>query len=377
MLFTGPTYTFSGYIGIGATPVAGTIVKIGYNLTGATTAVGVNIPSVVQTDVTAGAVGYRTSISTVAASFTLPSLTHYQVNQGTIGAGSTVTSQYGFSVGASMSGATNNYGFYGGLAAATNNYNLYMTGTADNFLAGKTGIGGAAQLGETLRLGKTITGATTAVALYNVGVVQSDITAAAYYYRTFTSTVAASFTLPSLVHYGTAQSTIGSGSVVTSQIGFEANSTLIGATNNYGFYGNIPAGTGRYNLYMLGTAQNVFNGDVLVTGSAASVGYGTGSGGTATQATSRTTAVTLNKATGSITLFSAAGSTTASSFTVNNSLVGINDTIYICQRSGANKYITLITAVAAGSFVITFYTTGGTTTETPVFNFTVLKGAVA
>jgi hypothetical protein len=34
-------------------------------------------------------------------------------------------------------------------------------------------------------------------------------------------------------------------------------------------------------------------------------------------------------------------------------------------------------AVAAGSFNITFRTTGGTTTETPVFNFAVIKAVAA
>jgi hypothetical protein len=36
-----------------------------------------------------------------------------------------------------------------------------------------------------------------------------------------------------------------------------------------------------------------------------------------------------------------------------------------------------ITAVGAGSFEITFATTGGTTTEQPVFNFAVTKGVAA
>ena len=44
---------------------------------------------------------------------------------------------------------------------------------------------------------------------------------------------------------------------------------------------------------------------VLITG-AGSLGYTTGSGGAVTQATSRTTGVTLNKTNGAITLVSAA-----------------------------------------------------------------------
>ena len=96
-----------------------------------------------------------------------------------------------------------------------------------------------------------------------------------------------------------------------------------------------------------------------------------------TQATSRTTGVTLNKGTGAITLFTAAGSATAATFTVTNSTVAATDVIHVCQKSGTNLYNTLVTAVAAGSFNITFYTTGGTASDAPVFNFVVVKGVAA
>lgn len=102
---------------------------------------------------------------------------------------------------------------------------------------------------------------------------------------------------------------------------------------------------------------------------------GNGVGGAITQITSRTTGVTLNKATGAITLFSAAGLATWQSFTVTNSLVAANDTIRVCQQSGTDLYQIHVTNVAAGSFKISYATTGGTTTEQPVFNFTVMKGA--
>jgi hypothetical protein len=117
-------------------------------------------------------------------------------------------------------------------------------------------------------------------------------------------------------------------------------------------------------------------GNVLVT-NAAGLGYGTGAGGTVTQATSRTTGVTLSKPTGAITMFSAAGSATAATFTVTNTLVAATDTIILNQKSGTNLYVLLVTAVAAGSFNITFYTTGGTATDAPVINFALIKGVTA
>jgi hypothetical protein len=107
------------------------------------------------------------------------------------------------------------------------------------------------------------------------------------------------------------------------------------------------------------------------------LGYGTGSGGTVTQATSRTTGVTLSKPTGAITMFSAIGSVAAATFTVTNTLVAATDTIILNQKSGTNLYILLVTAVAAGSFNITFYTTGGVATDAPVINFSLIKGVTA
>jgi len=107
------------------------------------------------------------------------------------------------------------------------------------------------------------------------------------------------------------------------------------------------------------------------------VGYATGAGGAVTQGTSRTTGVTLNKRCGAITMFTAAGSATAASFTVTNSTVGANDVIILNQASGTNLYVLLVTAVAAGSFTVTFYTTGGTASDAPVINFAVIDGVAA
>lgn len=109
----------------------------------------------------------------------------------------------------------------------------------------------------------------------------------------------------------------------------------------------------------------------------AGVGYATGAGGAVTQITSRTTGVTLDKTSGAITLFSAAGTTSATTFTVTNSTVAATDVIILNQKSGTDLYDLMVTAVAAGSFNITFRTTGGTTTEQPVFNFAVIKGVAA
>ncbi len=118
------------------------------------------------------------------------------------------------------------------------------------------------------------------------------------------------------------------------------------------------------------------SGNFLVNG-VGSLGYGTGAGGAVTQATSRTTGVTLSKACGAITLVSAAGSTSWQSFTVTNTKVAATDVVHVCQKSGTDLYEIHVTNVAAGSFKVSFKTTSGTTTEQPVFNFTVLKAVTS
>ena len=141
------------------------------------------------------------------------------------------------------------------------------------------------------------------------------------------------------------------------------------------------AGTGTYlpmTFFTNGSKsfQIDTSGNSTVT-KAAGLGYSTGAGGTVTQGTSRTTGVTLNKPTGAITMFSALGSAVAATFTVTNSLVAATDTIILNQQSGTNLYVLLVTAVAAGSFNITFYTTGGVATDAPVINFSIIKGVTA
>lgn len=187
---------------------------------------------------------------------------------------------------------------------------------------------------------------------------------------------------------------------VTGTMSVSSTSTLSGLRNNGTFtttgaamIGGTTAGSAT--LHVLGTMSvqgastlttvnatgaGTFVGvlstsSVVSTSKTAGIGYAVGSGSTVTQGTSRTTGVTINSITGSITLFSTAGSATYQSFTVTNSTVAANDLIIVNQRSGTDTYIMSVTAVAAGSFRITFATTGGTTTEAPVFNFAVIKGA--
>jgi hypothetical protein len=118
---------------------------------------------------------------------------------------------------------------------------------------------------------------------------------------------------------------------------------------------------------------NRYTNGVTSNSATAGIGYATGAGGVVTQGTNRTTGVTLNTVSGAITLVSAAGTTSWQSFTVTNSTVAATDVVIVNQKSGTDLYEIHVTAVAAGSFRISYKTTAGTTTEQPVFNFAVIK----
>lgn len=111
------------------------------------------------------------------------------------------------------------------------------------------------------------------------------------------------------------------------------------------------------------------------------LGYGTGAGGTVTQATSKSTAVTLNKPTGQITMNNAAlNANTAVTFQVTNSLCASADTVIVNVVSGFASYTSYSCEAIPNSglfFVVLRNTTGGSLSEAVVINFAIIKGATA
>lgn len=157
--------------------------------------------------------------------------------------------------------------------------------------------------------------------------------------------------------------------------------TLTGTTTNGG------------NLRLSGNtlSSTDTNGNILLTPSGTGqvlatkvFGYGgSGTGGTVTQATSRTTGVTLDKLSGQITLFAATAISGHGSneFTLTNSTIGANDVVHVCFASGLTgaSYGVTVTAVSAGSCKITVsnFSNSATSADTPVLNFVVIKGVNA
>jgi hypothetical protein len=250
----------AGRLGIGSTDLVNVNLNLQRNITGNTTSIGAFVGGNIQSDVTSGARLIQTNAQTAAASFTIPNLIHYYANQGTFGAGSVVTAQTAFFVEGNFSGATINRGLRSLVPFSANNWNLFIDGTANNYLAGSLGIGSTSLTGYNLRIQKVLTGATNSRNIWVDSQIASDVTSVAAMVGTSPSTQAASFTLGTLIHFYANQSTLGAGSSVTNQYGFWADSGITGATNNYGFYGNIPSGTNRWNLYMAGSAANYMAG---------------------------------------------------------------------------------------------------------------------
>ena len=102
-----------------------------------------------------------------------------------------------------------------------------------------------------------------------------------------------------------------------------------------------------------------------------------GTGGTVTQGTSKSTAVTCDTRCGQITTHNAAlASATSVGFTVNNAHVDADDCVVACLASGntATSYNLDVDAVANGSFKLHLRNiSGGSLGEAIVINFSVIK----
>ncbi len=253
----------NGAVGIGSTSLTGYNLRIGKTITGAVTSVGISVEGNIQSSVTTRANLYSSYGTVVNTVFTLPRLSHFVAFANTSFGSATVTTQEGFLASSDLTGATNNYGFRGQIASGTNRFNLYMDGTADNYLVGNLGIGTTTLTGFNLRIDKELTGATATVGCYVTSNVNISSTASAHAFSTNIGTNA-NVISAEIVHYRAAQKAFGSGTAITNQIGFASGATLTGATNNYAFYSSLASGTNRWNLYMVGTARNYLAGVLAI-----------------------------------------------------------------------------------------------------------------
>ena len=113
------------------------------------------------------------------------------------------------------------------------------------------------------------------------------------------------------------------------------------------------------------------------------IGYSSAAQGTVTQATDKSTGVTLNKSAGRITMNNAAlAGATAVSFILTNSLISANDVIIVnvgsnTTGSALGAYTTYVSYLAAGSCLITLrnLTAATSYSEAVIINFAIIHGA--
>lgn len=295
--------------GLGHPDTASTIYGLVSDYTGLATA-------------TNAASGFTSTLRSAASAYTVSSLLHFDANLTAKGAGSTITSVFGFRANSSIATGTNNYGFYSNIASAATTWQLYMAGTAGNYLASNLRIGtttlvasealrvaGTTNLdtlivntgcainpsgtgsmdnvgiGQTTRLGGHFSG----VAIGSTGVVAGNISAyitipstpaaitllanidatttsanttGLYGFSTLLNTANSAFTITDIRHFTAWGTTKGAASTITNVTGFRADSAIAVGTNNYGFVSTIAAASTNYGLYFSGTAQNYFAGNV-------------------------------------------------------------------------------------------------------------------
>ena len=388
-------------------PSTGTLTATSYGGAWAGSTIGTTYGGTGLTSFTANGVMYASSTSALATSANFT----YDGNNVVNNSSGTGTNAYGFQVSSSLTGATNNYAFYGNIASASNRWNLYMAGTAANYMAGQLLVGtttltnGFVEISPTqsTNIGQLKVGGTNNYAGQPNGLIVSHsavgtaaTTAANGIVNTSTFNISAGATLSTITGYYNGPSlnntttpttyngiqnvtSLGSGATggtittsngylafnlninasattaITNHYQFNANNVTgtagVTITNIYGFYGNQASGSGRYNFYAAGSAANYFAGDMQFNKTVTA----TGTDG----------AQTINKNAGTVN-FAAA----ATSLVVTNSLV-TTSSIIICTVGTNDTTMKSVSAVAAsGSFTI--YANAAATAETRV-NFIVIN----
>jgi len=162
----------------------------------------------------------------------------------------------------------------------------------------------------------------------------------------------------------------------------------VGTTGIQGYSSNVITfqATGTYEFEFVtndgGASVTIFDLNRPLLGSnQAQIGYATGAGGAVTQATDKSTGVTLNTLCGQITMNAAALAAAAEvSFTLTNSFITATDVLIVNVASGATAatYTATIDAVAAGSARITVGNySASSQSEAIVLNFVVINAVTS
>lgn len=158
----------------------------------------------------------------------------------------------------------------------------------------------------------------------------------------------------------------------------KANTATNGWVSPYLSSWTAPGTIGSVTPNTINGTTGSFTGMLGVSGSAL-FGYLAGAGGTVTQSTDKSTAVTLNKPCGQITMNNAAlASGTRAVFTLNNSLVSTSDVVFASVAGGFSGYDIQTRVVSAGVANINVLNfSAGPLSDGITINFVVIKGATA
>lgn len=177
----------------------------------------------------------------------------------------------------------------------------------------------------------------------------------------------------------------------TSTTGTTADNTIIklkSSNRNCGYLMDTIGGvhSGSIFNYVSGVIKSQLNfdstGNILSIFPNGGLGYGPGAGGTVTQLTSKSTAVTLNKPSGYINMSGgelAAGA--SATFTFNNSLLYDSDTlnivIYSNSISTQGSYRLTWSIKTSLAYITLTNQSASALNEAPLLNFAIIKGAVS
>ena len=177
---------------------------------------------------------------------------------------------------------------------------------------------------------------------------------------------------------------------VTPGFTFSSTTAITASTLNLLGQPTVSVGTNELTLstFPTASANNTWiaryttgsgNYEALVT-TTTGLGFYTGAGGTVTQATDKTTGVTLSKMTGLITMNAAnLASDTTVSFTLTNTLIAATDLLILNHVSGgtAGSYLLNAQAGAGSASINVRNITAGALAEAIVIRFAVFKSVNA
>jgi hypothetical protein len=183
--------------------------------------------------------------------------------------------------------------------------------------------------------------------------------------------VAGSFTSTGAGTFSSTLSAVGNFAVNTNKF------NVVAASGNTAIAGTL-AVTGASTL----TGAVSASSSVLSSSASAGIGYATGAGSTVTQATSKSTAVTLNAICGQITTNNAfLAQNAVISFTLNNSSIAATDVVVVSKTSGGSSgasYQVWSSNIVAGSCSIGIINyTGSGSSDTLVLQFAVIKSVAS